>query len=53
MNIPNMNIPIERVMDYNDLVNQLRDDNKFEKMIQSMTIDRVLGKSKYEKRKYK
>lgn len=51
--IPNVNIPIERVMDYKDFVNQLRDDNKFEKMIQSMTIDRALGKSKYEKMKYR
>lgn len=49
----NVNIPIERVMDYKDFVNQLRDDRKFEKMIQSMTIDRALGKSEFAKRKYR
>ena len=53
VNIPNVNIPIERVMDYKDFVNQLRDDRKFEKMIQSMTIDRALGKSEFAKRKYR
>ena len=53
VNIPNVNSPIERVMDYKDFVNQLRDDKKFEKMIQSMTIDRALGKSEFAKRKYR
>lgn len=49
----NISIPIERVNDYNDFVNQLKSDNKFEKMIQSMTIDRVGGKSPLAKNKYK
>ena len=47
-----VNIPIERVQDYNDFVNQMRADGKFEKMIQSMTIDRITGGSKLAKNKY-
>lgn len=46
-------IPIERVEDYNDFVNQLRSDKKFEKMVQSMTIDRITGGSQLAKNKYK
>ena len=40
-----VNIPIERVLDYNDLVRQLQADPKFEKLINAMTLDRTLGKS--------
>ena len=47
-----INIPIDHVSDYNDFVNQLRADNKFEKMVQSMTIDRIAGGSKFAKNKY-
>lgn len=46
-------IPIDHVQDYNDFVNQLRKDGKFEKMIQSMTLDRLVGGSKIAKNKYK
>lgn len=38
-----ININIDHVQDYEDLVRKLRDDDEFEKMIQSMTIDRVVG----------
>lgn len=49
----NVSIPIERVEDYNDFVNQLRSDRQFEKMIQDITIGTVAGKSKLVKNKYK
>ena len=40
-----VNIPIERVQDYNDFVRQLQGDPKFERLINAMTLDRTLGKS--------
>ena len=40
-----VNIPIERVQDYNDFVRQLQSDPKFDKLINAMTLDRTLGKS--------
>ena len=40
-----VNIPIERVQDYNDFVRQLQGDQKFERLINAMTLDRTLGKS--------
>lgn len=48
----NINIPIEHVQDYDDFVNQLKSDGKFEKMIQSMTVDRLTGGTKMSKNKY-
>lgn len=48
-----INIPIDHVSDYNDFMNQLRQDGKFEKFIQSMTIDRMVGGSKLSKTKFK
>lgn len=48
-----INIPINHVQDYNDFVNQLRKDGKFEKMIQSMTVDRLVGGAKLAKNKYR
>ena len=48
----NVTIPIERVEDYNDFVNQLRNDRQFEKMVQDITIGRVAGKSKLSKNKF-
>ena len=47
-----VNIPIDHVSDYNDFMNQMRKDGKFEKMIQSMTVDRLAGGSKISKNKY-
>ena len=47
------NIAIDRVQDYDDFVNQMRQDNKFEKMIQSMTVDRLSGGTQMSKNKYK
>ena len=45
-------IPIEHVQDYNDFMNQMRKDGKFEKMIRSMTVDQLSGGSKLSKNKY-
>lgn len=48
-----INIPIENVQDYNDFVRQLQKDDQFEKLIRSMTFDRLTGKSSLEKHKYR
>lgn len=48
----NITIPIERVEDYNDFVNQLRSDSQFEKLVQEITIGRLAGKSKLSKNKF-
>lgn len=47
-----VNIPIDHVGDYNDFMNQLKNDGRFEKFIQSMTVDRLVGRSKLAKNKY-
>lgn len=41
------------VSNYNEFVTGLQKDPKFEKMVQSMTIDRLFGGSKLSKHKYK
>lgn len=48
----NVTIPIEKVEDYNDFVNQLRSDGQFEKLVQEITIGRLAGKSKLSKNKF-
>lgn len=47
----NVNIGIEKVQDYNDFVRQLQTDRKFEKLIETMTAGRMLGKGSLAKRK--
>lgn len=47
----NITIPIDHVLDYNDFIRQLRDDPKFERMINAMTLDRIAGKSAFGKNK--
>lgn len=47
------NIEIDHVQDYNDFVTKLRDDGKFEKMIQSMTIGRINGGNILDKYKFR
>lgn len=47
-----INIQIDHVQDYNDFVWQLQHDDEFEKMIQTMTIGRVMGKNPFEKYMY-
>lgn len=49
----NITIPIDHVESYNDFVNQLKGDAKFEKMIQAMTVDRMMGKGSLAKNKFK
>lgn len=51
-NFGDVNIPIDHVQDYSDFMNQLKKDPKFEKMVQSMTTDRLVGKSSLAKHKY-
>ena len=43
------NIPIDHVENYDDFVAQLRSDDQFERLIQSMTVDRIAGGSKLSK----
>lgn len=47
------NIPIDHVEDYDDFVTQLQNDNQFEKLIQSMTVDRIAGGSRLSKYRVK
>lgn len=46
-------IKIDHVEDYNDFVRQLQKDSQFEKMVQAMTIDQVVGRSTLAKHKFK
>ena len=48
----NMTFQIDHVQDYNDFVRQLRDDKTFERMIKTITLDPLVGKSSLSKRKY-
>ena len=47
-----VNIPIDHVDDYDDLVNKMINDGEFEKFIQAITLDRLAKKSKLAKYKY-
>lgn len=40
-----VNIGIDRVMDYDDFIRQFQNDAKTERLVQSMTIDRLTGKN--------
>lgn len=46
-------IVINHVEDYEDFMNQIRNDPQFEKLIQSITVDRIAGGTKIAKYKYK
>lgn len=46
-----MNITLPNVTDYNSFVTQLKSDKRFEKIVQSMTIDQVLNKNSLSKNK--
>ena len=48
----NITIPIDHVQDYNDFMNQMKNDDKFQKLVEAMTVDRLVGKSKLAKNKY-
>ncbi len=49
----NMNISIDHVEDYNDFVEKLQKDRQFEKLVRSMTTDRLTGGSALAKNKYR
>lgn len=52
-NTVTINIPIDKVSDYNDFVRQLQKDSKFEKMVQTMVLEPIAGNStigKYKQR---
>ena len=50
-NFENITFSLPNVKDYDSLVRQMQSDNKFEKLIQSMTIGRLNGKSKNDKKR--
>ena len=54
INVGGISVPIniEHVQDYNDFVRQLRDDKTFERMIQTMTLDPLVGKSTLSKKRF-
>lgn len=49
----NITIPIDHVENYEDFVNKLRKDPKFERLVQAMTTDRLAGGSSLAKNKFK
>lgn len=49
----NVTIPIDHVQDYNDFVSQIQGDERFERFIKSITLDRMIGGSKLSKYKQK
>lgn len=44
-----VNIPIGRVLDYNDMIAQMQKDPKFDRLINAITLDRAAGKSNLSK----
>jgi len=48
----NVNFSLPNVTDANSLINELQHDKRFEKIIQSMTADRMLGKNSLSKYKF-
>lgn len=48
----NFNVAIDHVQDYNDFVRQMQHDPQFEKMLQAMTVDRLVGGSSLKKYKF-
>lgn len=47
-----MEIALPYVKNYDDFVNQLQKDKRFEKIVQSMTVDTISGRSSYSKMKW-
>lgn len=52
ISIGDINIEIDHVQDYNDFVTQLKNDSKFEGLVQAVSIDLLNGKSRMAKNKY-
>lgn len=48
-----VNITLPNVKNYNEFVNELQRDSKFERMIQDMTVNQLSGKSSLNKFKHK
>lgn len=48
----NVDVSIDHVQDYNDFAYKLLHDRAFERAIQSMTVDRLVGGSPLDKYKY-
>ena len=48
-----INIPIEHVESYNELIETMKKDNQFEKFILSMTVDPLANKSSLAKNSYR
>lgn len=51
-NNPQININIEHVQDYDDLIHQIQNNPKFEKVVQDITLGKALGKNSMNKFKY-
>lgn len=49
----NIEIPIEHVENYNDIVRQMQKDNQFAKMIQDVTVNRVMGGNSLAKNRHR
>ena len=52
INVGGVNIPIDHVENYDDLVRQMRDDKEFERFIGSISVDKLSGKSSLGKKRY-
>lgn len=52
-NFDNIRFEMPNVKNYGELVRQMQADNQFEKLIQSMTIDRLAGRNSLEKFKFR
>lgn len=48
-----VNISIDKVQDFDDFIYKMQTSNKFEKLVQSMTIDRIAGKNSLKKHSIK
>ena len=49
VDVGSVTVAIDHVQDYEDMLKQMRDDPKFEKLIEIITLDRAVGKSGFRK----
>lgn len=49
VDVGGVTVAIDHVQDYEDMLKQMRDDPKFEKLIEIITLDRAVGKSGFRK----
>lgn len=52
IDVGGITIPIDHVEDYDDLVRHMRDDKEFERLIRSLSIDKLNGQSSLSKKRY-